>query len=131
MWLPRLRRRANPEASEAQLAASAAASSSAFASLNHASFSLVDDMTCRKAIESSRLLQQVLPAVDHILAELNKLISTVQGLPNVRAELNPLRPEVFAQTLREMIGQQGRAGQCLAVAQIHGRAAGARTQAAL
>ncbi|EJL80514.1 hypothetical protein PMI15_03829 [Polaromonas sp. CF318] len=91
-----------PEASSEQLAASAAASSSAFAALSHASFSLVDDQDVSKAIESSRLLQQVLPAVDHILAELNKLISTVQGLPNVRPELNPLRPEVFAQTLREM-----------------------------
>jgi hypothetical protein len=92
-----------PEASQEQLTAAAAASSSAFASLKHASFSLVDDKDVSQAIESSRLLQQVLPAVDHVLAELNKLISTVQGLPNVRAELNPLRPEVFAQTLREMI----------------------------
>lgn len=92
-----------PEASEAQLAASAAASSNAFAALTHANFSLVDDHDVSKAIESSRLLQQVLPAVDLILAELNKLISTVQGLPNVRPELNPLRPEVFAQTLREMM----------------------------
>lgn len=91
-----------PESSEEQQAAAAVASSSAFASLTHASFSLVDDQDVSKAIESSRLLQQVLPAVDHILAELNKLISTVQGLPNVRPELNPLRPEVFAQTLREM-----------------------------
>jgi uncharacterized membrane protein YgcG len=91
-----------PESSEEQQAAAAVASSSAFASLTHASFSLVDDQDVSKAIESSRLLQLVLPAVDHILAELNKLISTVQGLPNVRPELNPLRPEVFAQTLREM-----------------------------
>ncbi len=93
----------SPEASQEQLTAAAAASSSAFASLTQASFSLVDDKDVSQAIESSRLLQQVLPAVDHVLAELNKLISTVQGLPNVRAELNPLRPEVFAQTLREMI----------------------------
>jgi hypothetical protein len=92
-----------PDASQEQLAATAAASSSAFASLKHASFSLVDDKDVSQAIESSRLLQQVLPAVDQVLAELNKLISTVQGLPNVRAELNPLRPDVFAQTLREMI----------------------------
>lgn len=82
--------------------APASGSSSAFAALGHASFSLVDDQDVSKAIESSRLLQQVLPAVDHVLAELNKLISTVQGLPNVRPDLNPLRPEVFAQTLREM-----------------------------
>lgn len=92
-----------PEESPQQLAASAAASSSAFASLTHASFSLVDDSHVSKAIESSRLLQQVLPAVEQILAELNKLISSVQGLPNVRPDLNPLRPDVFAQTLREMV----------------------------
>lgn len=94
--------RAPESSSGEQPAAPAAASSSAFASLTHASFSLVDDRDVSKAIESSRLLQLVLPAVDHVLAELNKLISTVQGLPNVRPELNPLRPEVFAQTLREM-----------------------------
>ena len=92
-----------PSASPDQLAASAAAASSTFAALSYASFALVDDEDVSQAIESSRLLQLVLPAVDHVLAELNKLISTVQGLPNVRPELNPLRPEVFAQTLREMI----------------------------
>jgi uncharacterized membrane protein YgcG len=91
-----------PDAAGEQPPAPAAASSSAFASLTHASFSLVDDQDVSKAIESSRLLQQVLPAVDSVLSELNKLISTVQGLSNVRPELNPLRPEVFAQTLREM-----------------------------
>jgi uncharacterized membrane protein YgcG len=93
----------SPEESPQQLAASATASASAFATLTHASFSLVDDSHVSKAIESSRLLQQVLPAVEQSLAELNKLISTVQGLPNVRPDLNPLRPDVFAQTLREMV----------------------------
>jgi hypothetical protein len=92
-----------PEESPQQLAASAAASSSAFAALTHANFSLVDDSHVSKAIESSRLLQQVLPAVEQTLAEFNKLISSVQGLPNVRPDLNPLRPDVFAQTLREMV----------------------------
>jgi uncharacterized membrane protein YgcG len=92
-----------PGESPQQLAASAAASSSAFAALDHTSFSLVDDSHVSKAIESSRLLQQVLPAVEQTLAELNKLISSVQGLPNVRPDLNPLRPDVFAQTLREMV----------------------------
>ncbi len=76
---------------------------SAGALLAHDTFSLVDDADVAQAIESSRLLQQVLPAVEHILAELNTRISTVQGLPNVRPELNPLRPEVFAQALRERV----------------------------
>jgi len=66
-------------------------------------FSLVDDADVTQAIESSRLLQQVLPAVEQNLAELNTLISAVQGLPNVRPELNPLRPDIFAQALQDMI----------------------------
>ena len=66
-------------------------------------FSLVDDADVSRSIESSRLLQQVLPSVDQCLAELNKLISAAQGLPNVRQELNPLRPEIFTTTLRAMI----------------------------
>ncbi|MEO7952556.1 MAG: DUF1631 family protein, partial [Polaromonas sp.] len=78
-------------------------SPSAFATLSADSFSLVDDADVSQAIEAGRLLQQVLPAVDQVLAELNTLVSTLQGLPNVRPELNPLRPEVFAQALREMI----------------------------
>ena len=78
-------------------------SASAFASLSPGSFSLVNDADVSQAIEAARLLQQVLPAVEQVLAELNTLVSTVQGLPNVRPDLNPLRPDVFAQALREMI----------------------------
>lgn len=82
---------------------SASGSSSIRAPLSYNAFSLVEDADVSQAIESSRLLQQVLPAVEPTLAELNKLISTVQGLPNVRPELNPLRPEVFAQALRDLV----------------------------
>ena len=66
-------------------------------------FSLVDDADVTQAIESSRLLQQILPVLEHTLAELDTLMSSVQGLPNVRPELNPLRPEIFAQALRELV----------------------------
>ncbi|HAL40447.1 MAG TPA: hypothetical protein DCP03_21075 [Polaromonas sp.] len=98
-WAPA----ATPAAEHAptQHAVSTGTSMSGF--LSHDTFSLVDDADVLQAIESSRLLQQVLPAVEQTLAELNKLISTVQGLPNVRPELNPLRPDAFAQTLREML----------------------------
>ena len=64
---------------------------------------LVDDHDVSQAIESSRLLQQLMPVVEMPLAELDKLISAMQGLPNVRPELNPLRPEAFATSLRELI----------------------------
>ena len=66
-------------------------------------FSLVDDADVNKAIESSRLLQHILPRVEQPLAELDTLISSAQGLPNVRPELNPLRPEVFARVLQELM----------------------------
>ena len=77
------------------------APSSGFSGLN--SLRLVDDDHVSQAIESSRLLQQVMPVVEQPLAELDKLISSAQGLPNVRPELNPLRPEVFANSLRELV----------------------------
>ena len=92
-----------PEAAQPGPSHSTSASTSMSALLSDDTFSLVEDADVSQAIEHSRLLQQVLPAVEHSLAELNKLISTVQGLPNVRAELNPLRPEAFAQALREMV----------------------------
>jgi Protein of unknown function (DUF1631) len=68
-----------------------------------AAFSLVDDADVAQAIESSRLLQHILPSVEHLLAELDTLISSAEGLPNVRPELNPLRPAVFTQVLQELM----------------------------
>ncbi|MES1979434.1 MAG: DUF1631 family protein [Pseudomonadota bacterium] len=71
-------------------------------------FSLVDDADVTQAIASSRLLQQILPRVEQTLAELDSLISSAQGLANVRPELNPLRPEIFARVLQDiMAGSQG------------------------
>ena len=82
-------------------AAAAPFSQSKLAALD--ALSLVDDHDVSQAIESSRLLQQLMPVVELPLAELDKLISAMQGLPNVRPELNPLRPEAFATSLRELI----------------------------
>lgn len=65
---------------------------------------LVEDADVTQAIESSRLLQQILPAVEQSLAELDSLISSAQGLSNVSPELNPLRPEIFARVLQDMLG---------------------------
>ena len=68
-----------------------------------AELSLVDDSELSQAIESSRLLQRVLPSVEQPLSQLDALISSAMGLQAVAPELNPLRPEVFAQTLRGVI----------------------------
>ncbi len=66
-------------------------------------FSLVDDAQVEHSIESSRLLQQILPAVGQVLAELDALMSSAQGLVNVKPEFNPVRPEVYAHTLRSLM----------------------------
>jgi hypothetical protein len=66
-------------------------------------FSLVDNAQVEEGIESSRLLQHILPAVSQPLAELDALMSSAQGLVNVSPEFNPVRPQVYAQTLREMM----------------------------
>ncbi|WP_395058695.1 DUF1631 family protein [Polaromonas sp.] len=66
-------------------------------------FSLVDNAQVEQHIESSRLLQQVLPAVGQVLAELDALMSSAQGLVNVRPAFNPVRPEVYARTLRNLM----------------------------
>ncbi len=68
-------------------------------------FSLVDDDELVQNIESSRLLQRVLPVVEQVLSELDALMSSAQGLPNVSPELNPVRPDAFAQALRRMIDE--------------------------
>jgi hypothetical protein len=66
-------------------------------------FSLVDDTEVEEGIESARLLQQVAPVVEQVLAELDGLMSAAQGLVNVHAEANPVRPEVYTQTLRTLL----------------------------
>ena len=66
-------------------------------------FSLVDDARVEEGIEASRLLQQVMPVLEQVLAELDGLMSSAQGLSQVSPERNPLRPEVYVQTLRTLL----------------------------
>lgn len=64
---------------------------------------LVDDAQIMQEIESSRLVRHVMPLVEQPVSELDALVSSAMGLGSVRPELNPVRPEVFAQTLRALI----------------------------
>ena len=84
-------------------AAASATRPAAAARVRLDALSLVDDTQLSEAIESSRLLQRMLPVVEQPLSELDALISSAQGLGTVTPELNPVRPEIFAQTLRSMI----------------------------
>lgn len=65
--------------------------------------SLVEDDAVTESIESARLLQSLLPPLEQELKVLDALMSSLQGLSTVQAELNPLRPAVFVRTLRDMM----------------------------
>jgi hypothetical protein len=67
--------------------------------------SLVDDAQVVQAIETSRLVQQVMPQLENPISELDALVSSAMGLETVQADRNPVRPEVFAQTLRELFAR--------------------------
>ncbi|RYG06727.1 MAG: DUF1631 family protein, partial [Burkholderiales bacterium] len=67
--------------------------------------SLVDDAEVSQGIESARLSQLLLTAVEQPLNELDGLVSSALGHQAVRPEQNPLRPEVFAKTLRAMMAE--------------------------
>ena len=65
--------------------------------------SLVEDDTVTESIESARLLQTLLPPLEQELKVLDALMSSLQGLATVQADMNPLRPAVFVRALREMM----------------------------
>lgn len=65
--------------------------------------SLVDDAQVSQSIEFARLSQQFQLQVEPVMADLDALISSAQGFANVRAERNPLRPEVFVGALRGLL----------------------------
>lgn len=65
--------------------------------------SLVDEDALARTIEGSRLLQLLAPKLEQPLAELDGLMSSALGLATVHPERNPLRPQVFAQALRELM----------------------------
>ncbi len=64
---------------------------------------LMGESQVEDSVEMLRALQAVEMAVDAPLGELNGLISAVQGLQAVRAERNPLRPQVYVQALRKLV----------------------------
>src|SRR5512133_3046219 len=64
---------------------------------------LMDDDALDEAIASARMVQHVMPMVEHPVSELDALVSSAMGLDTVHPELNPVRPEVFAQSLRALI----------------------------
>ncbi len=83
----------------------AAAGAPAPIKVREAALTLVDDTEISRGIEASRLTQQLVASLDRPLAELDALMSSALGLPGVRPEKNPLRPEIYAQALRQVIDE--------------------------
>jgi hypothetical protein len=79
--------------------------------INPSSLTLVDDGEVTRHIESSRLAMEIEALVDKPLAEFDKYMSSALGLDSIQPEENPLRPAIFAQALRSVMGdvEPGRA----------------------
>ena len=67
------------------------------------SVTLMAEAEVTQFVETSRLQQTVLPVVEDKLTRLDTLMSSALGLPVVRPDLNPMRPEVLCGALMEVI----------------------------
>ncbi|AOW13035.1 hypothetical protein LPB72_18925 [Hydrogenophaga crassostreae] len=66
---------------------------------------LVDDSAMNESLESVRLLQNLLPLVEHSLPILDARMSSLIGLDSIEVEKNPMRPSVFARVLRDLMAE--------------------------
>lgn len=73
--------------------------------------SLMDENEMQAQVELSKAQQSALHATDAVLAELNTLVSSAQGLRSVQPERNPLRPESYIRALQRVVGDTGVAAE--------------------
>ena len=64
---------------------------------------LVDEADMTQVIRGQRLLQDLMPAVEQALTELDALMSSATGLDYVAPERNPLRPAIWTRLLQDMM----------------------------
>ena len=69
--------------------------------------SLMDDNEMHAQIELSKAQQLAVHATDAVLAELNTLVSSAQGLRSVQPERNPMRPDSYVRALQKCIADTG------------------------
>ncbi len=91
---------AYPQALLAEFAQAIAGDTRKSGALRFEALELMGDDQMQESVELMRLQQSVLAQVEAELAELNALVCAVQGLASVRADRNPLRPEVYVRSLR-------------------------------
>lgn len=91
-----------PQALLAEFAHAIAGASQKSAALSFDSLELMGDEQMHESVELLRTQQAVAAQVEGELTELTALICAVQGLKSVESERNPLRPEVYARSLRQV-----------------------------
>lgn len=64
---------------------------------------LLDEAEMQNQVELARAQQRAVHATDAVLADLNALVSSAQGLRSVQAERNPLRPENYVRALQRVM----------------------------
>lgn len=108
-WLELTRRRDDwaqryPDALERARASNPAPTPAAKAGTDRfGGLALVEDDALSNEIESARVLQLIAPRLEQALTEFDSLMSTALGLETVQPERNPLRPQVFARALQELM----------------------------
>lgn len=84
-------------------AAQTGAPSRSFSTLSFDELELMGDSQIQYTIDSARVHQVTRLACESGLAEFSARLSTVQGFAVVKADRNPLRPEMFSQTLIKLL----------------------------
>lgn len=94
-----------PQALLAEFAQAIAGDMRKAAAVSFDSLELMGEEQVQESVEVVRAQQAVSAAAEAELSELNALVCAVQGLKVVQAERNPLRPEVYVRSLRNVIQQ--------------------------
>ncbi|MCX7241862.1 MAG: DUF1631 family protein [Burkholderiales bacterium] len=107
MWEPELCKRYPKLLREAfsRPKVSTKAAKSVTSDLQFDQLELMDESQVVSSVTLARVHQVVMLAVEASLSELNALVCTTLGLGSVQPERNPLRPEVFIDTLKELLEQ--------------------------
>ncbi len=75
--------------------------------LDFGELALMDEAEMQSQVELARAQQRAVHATDAVLADLNALVSSAQGLRSVQAERNPLRPENYVRALQRVVTETG------------------------
>lgn len=68
---------------------------------------LMDEAQVQERVETARALQQMLLVAQSALTEFNTFVCALQGLKQVTASRNPMRPDVYLLVLQELMTELG------------------------